>query len=208
MYAKANGWFNLKRYGCDEFCEYFNCTPADWEVLKTAASENHFWYLLTKSTIPAWWKLSALAAIATLENMAGVVFESTATKRHFEPMPAEDIAAMEQRIGAGYYTAEALQHRAEARAADAMAARLQKIEQRYTSEEWKQRKERDALLFVVRVTGNISDNLIFYGHNDTLCLNWQENEWSPMFTPEQIETVKARIGEVGFPVTVTIGPKG
>lgn len=206
MYPKADGFHNLKRYPMAEFCEYFNCTPNEWAQLKAAEDEAHFWYLLTKSEIPARWKKSALAAIKTLEKIAGVSFESTATKSHFEPMPAEQLAEMEEKIASGYYTPEALKERAEEKAREKMGERLAAIEQQYTDEEWKARKNRDVSLFVALATGNESGNLIFYGHNDTLCLNWLE--YGAKFTSEQIAEVKARIGELEFPVTVTVGPKG
>lgn len=110
MYAKVNGFFNIKRYEMADFCQYFNCTPSEWDTLRAAEDEEHFWYLLTVSEIPARWKASALAATALLEKMAGgeVVFESKAVRPHFVPMSGEQVEAMRKKVE-GLKTGDAAQ---------------------------------------------------------------------------------------------------
>ena len=99
LYAVENGNYQLGRLDAAKFCEYFNCTPSEYDMLKMRIAEYDFLYLLTKSEIPARWKAEALEATMVLEDMigGGVVFKSTATRSHFEPIPADVLEDYERK---------------------------------------------------------------------------------------------------------------
>lgn len=201
LYAKANGFYHKDTLG--KFVRYLRLDTSEM-YLTEAEDENHFHYLLSVSDIPARWEKEAKAATELLEEMTGKIFESKATSQQFEPMNAEEIAEMERKTADGYYSPEEIAKRKEERKNFAFSMYLAKIEERYTKAVWGERKERDAKLFVARLLGSTCDNLMYYTHTDTLCLNWQDHSFSPMFTPEQIEKVRTHIGELSFPVTVTV----
>lgn len=113
MYAVSNGFYHLKHSGPDSCREYLRLTDSEIKVLATAGDETHFHYLLQTLGVPERWKVEADKIIFHLEQMTGEKFTSRATKSHFAPMSAEDVADVEQKIADGYYTPEQIAFRAE-----------------------------------------------------------------------------------------------
>lgn len=106
MYAVGNGFYHIERMDAEQFCEYFRCTPEEWEKLRTAENKEHFAILLYLSGIPKRWKQEADEAIKILEEMTGEKWVNDSVKSNFtHPTPGQ-ISDFEAKEKAGYFSDE------------------------------------------------------------------------------------------------------
>lgn len=191
MYASSNGFHHLKngfnsKSTADafksEFCEYYRISPLKFDLLKKAEDEANFKYLLYMLDIPAHWEAEAKEAIKILEGLTGKEFVDNSTRYQLEPLSAEETAAMETKIKDGYYTAEKLKERADAKAKAEFEKKRAEVIAHCEKEVNKELLERDIKLLVLD-NGLQIDNFIFYNHTKEGVFNWHEN--SSLTTQEQ-----------------------
>jgi hypothetical protein len=192
MHAMANGFFWLAGSMPDAFpkatkpnespekcarmlADHFRMTPAEVAELQSAGvrDQTHLSAWLESRGYRARWQAEASAAIAALERLTGARFKSAATRRNWEPVSPDALADMAEKEASGYYSQEQTAARDEACRAEERARRIAAIHAEHAARVAKSTAELQTRLFLAEndaPTGNV----IYYGHTNTLCFNYNE----------------------------------
>ena len=195
MYALSNGYYHLKRMQTAEFCEYFNCTPAERNTFVLAENEAHFAILLNASDVPARWKADAAAAIKLLEKWTGDTFTNDSTRRNFIAPDAAAVAQHACKVAEGYYTPEAKKQRDTDAQDAARAAQFAAIEKERDDTTAKA-NEKYNVKHAVLSAGLSLDNFIYYDHTKEGVFNWKD--YGEKITPEQLAAAALVVEGVTF----------
>ena len=199
MHAFANAWYWFRGFGPgvsggegyhggngsdakmpDEcrriFCEHLRVTDAEAGQIAALAprSETELQIVLEDMGLPARWKAEAGAAIAKLEQWTGRKFQSTATRKTWEPVKPELRELAAQRRASGYYSPEQVAARDAAAAEARKAKRLTEIQSEFERDNEKARRELAVKLYVAERFERL--NCIYYEHTNELSFNWARSE--------------------------------
>jgi len=181
MYAIENGFYHLRDKEKTEeqrkkiVTEYLRCTEQEFYTLDNAGDKLHFQYLVESVlNLPARWQQEASAAIAELEKLSGETCPVDLGISRYEPLTTKQIATIEERIRAGYYTEHAIFAREQAiekqTIADVIAGLDNELEETCKAEKRKTEIKKTILL----VAGmRAFKNTIYYGHSNKVVFNWQ-----------------------------------
>ncbi len=152
------------------FREHVRCTDEELPALLECRSEGELQVAIEDLGIAERWKSEADAAIHQLEEWTGKVFESQATRGHWEPVSQTVRDEVTARRASGYYTPEAIA----ARDAEKLAAqKAKKRKDLLFSHDKSVRKLEKGLeidLFILDNFGKL--NAIYYHHTNELAVNW------------------------------------
>ena len=205
MHAVANGFYHLsegfnnikpedKNFPA-KYCECYRISLDQFEALSQSKNKLQYALNLQNLGILAQWKEEAKKAIEILEGLTGNKFLNDSKKSQYHAPTEAEILEEEEKILIGYYTPEAEQERAEAKA----KAIFSKLEEEATkkinniNEEVKIKK----LVFAI---GGIKalENMIFYNHTKEISFNWKSYD---NISEELISKIKS---EIKLPEGVTI----
>ena len=178
-----------------EYCECYRISLDQFKVLSQSKNKLQYALNLQNLGILAQWKEEAKKAIEILEGLTGNKFLNDSKKSQYHAPTEAEILEEEEKILIGYYTPEAEQERAEAKA----KAIFSKLEEEATkkinniNEEVKIKK----LVFAI---GGIKalENMIFYNHTKEISFNWKSYD---NISEELISKIKS---EIKLPEGVTI----
>ncbi len=178
-YPIANGYYFLKQ-GFDrikptdrgfkeKWCEYM-CVPIEmFEKLNAAKNRGHLGMLLQELKAPEIWKKNADKAIKQLEEWTGEKFESQSTRNYWQESQKE-IREYQERLGAGYYTEEAVV----AREQKAIQEEVDKIKSDYSEAMKKALLDHDVKMAILSAGGTKAfKNCIYHSHINTVKFNWR-----------------------------------
>ena len=194
MYAVGNGFYHIKRMDAEQFCEYFRCTPEEWEKLCTAENKEHFAILLHLSAIPRRWQQEADEAIKILEQMTGEKWMNSSIKSNYIAPTPEQVADFETKQKAGYFSGEQRAQRAEAKRQEYYKQDREKVEAECDSKIKQAKIERDVKIAVLDA-GLSLKNFIFYNYTNTGVFNWKDYE--DKITREQFDAFIAGVSIEG-----------
>lgn len=205
MYAVANGFYHLSEGFNDikpedknfpsKYCEYYRISLDQFNKLSQSKNKLQYALNLESLGILAQWKEEAQKAIEILEGLtAGKFLNDSKRSQYIAPTEAEILEEKERELS-GYYTPEAEQERAEAKAKSI----FDKLELEATkkinniNEEVKVKK----LVFAI---GGIKalENMIYYNHTKQIAFNWKSYD---NISEELINKIKE---EIKLPEGVTI----
>lgn len=177
MHATANGCYHLREGFNDKtediktkFCEYYNVTSEQYDILSTAHNKVHYAILLMELNIPKQWKEKADRAIKLLEEMTGDEFVVDSTKNQFGMPTDEEISDELEKQNNGFYSEEKIAERKQ----QAITDEFSKLEKEFHFEAEKVRLKYSSLGEVLRVGGKKAfDNCIYYSHSNEIGLNWR-----------------------------------
>jgi len=188
-HSVANGFYFLKN-GFDEcgiddenfaqyFCNYFNCSLEQFDILKDSENKFEFSVLLVELGIVAGWKKIVNKAISELEKLTGLKFQSKYEKdKNDISINADKLKEFRELKKSGYYSKEAKQERENKRLSDLKSAMINKVNADYKKAVLKHNKERAINLELIKQgfeisprTGNIK-GVIYYNHSNELNFNW------------------------------------
>jgi hypothetical protein len=188
-HSVANGFYFLKsgfdKCGIDNenfaqyYCNYFKCSAEQFEILKDSENKFEFSVLLVELGIVAGWKKIVNNAIAELEKLTGLKFQSKYEKdKNDISINADKLKEFRQQQKEGFYTAESKQEREKKRLSDLNKAMIDKVNADYKKSVSKHENERQINLELIRQgfeisprTGNIK-GAIYYNHSNELNFNW------------------------------------
>ena len=194
MYTAGNGFYNIKRMDAEKFCEYFRCTPEEWEKLSTAENEEHFAIMLHLSDIPKRWKQEADEAIKILEQMTGEKWVNSSIQSNYIAPTPEQISDFEAKQKAGYFSDEQRAQRAQAKRQEYYKQDREKVEAECDSKIKQAKIERDVKIAILDA-GLSLKNFIFYNHTNTGVFNWKDYE--DKITREQFDAFIAGVSIEG-----------
>lgn len=178
-YPVSNGMYFLREKDLPAAMSYLRITEAEAKKLKDIALTDdklYFTHSLYKLGIIDRWQKEADQAREELETLCGQKWENPYSKEEerftLNPPTGEELTQLNEKIKAGYYTKEAIQARAEAKAkADREKARREIIE-RYDKDIRKAETNKNIMLAVFDFGIN-TDNVIYYEHSNKLSFNWK-----------------------------------
>lgn len=205
MHAAGNGRYHLQNgMNQKDFCRYFNCTPEQYQILKSCALENDtvFKFYVQKLGIPEQWKERADKGISILENLTGQKFESKATRSNFTPLTPEEFDAMRNAEKRGEFTAAKVAQREKAKQKVAKLDKLDKLKNAYLRK--LEVAKIDYLLDVELINRGVSEfSAIFYNHTNEIDFNWSDmHPIKPDFIQEFKDDYQA--GKMKIPAGLTI----
>lgn len=155
---------------------HFRMTPAEVSELQAAGirDQTHLSAWMESRGYRARWQEDARAAIAALEKLTGARFESTATRRNWEPVSPETLADMAEKEASGYYSPEQTAARDAAARAAEKAKRIAAIHAEHVARVAKSTAEMQTRLFLAENDAP-AGNVIYYSHTNTLCFNYLES---------------------------------
>lgn len=156
------------------FREQVRATDAEMTFFGTcgAMEEAELQMFIEDLGIPARWRTEANAAIATLEEWAGMRFETASTRTQSTPLPAEKRGAMKAKRASGYWEPDAVAARkAKASEDRKRAALVEASESRGNAVDKIDRKYR-VKVWEIETFGPDGANLIYYDHTNEIAVNW------------------------------------
>ena len=180
MFVCANAYYRLKNkfegyYGNEnfeeKFCDIYRVTPEQLQILKTSRCKEELALLITEMGIRRQWKQQADEAIKQLESLTGKEFVVNSERTQWD-VTDEQINEFIKLRDSGYYDAAAIEQR------------KQEAEQKVLNDEIDRLKEKIASLCLeIEIKKAVFDAggskaleaSIFYSHNNTVKLNWQNN---------------------------------
>ena len=196
MHAVENGFYFLSegfsktkpedKNFSTEYCECYRISLDQFKVLSQSKNKLQYALNLQNLGILAQWKEEAQKAIEILEVLTGKKFLNDSKKSQYHAPTEAEILEEEEKIKIGYYTPEAEQERAEAKA----KAIFSKLEEEAT-------KKIKKLVFAI---GGIKalENMIYYNHTKEISFNWKSYD---NISEELISKIKS---EIKLPEGVTI----
>ena len=178
-----------------EYCEYYRISLDQFKVLSQSKNKLQYALNLQNLGILAQWKEEAKKAIEILEGLTGNKFLNDSKKSQYHAPTEAEILEEEEKILIGYYTPEAEQERAEAKA-KAIFSKLEEVANKKI-EDIKEEIKVKKLVFEV---GGIKalENMLFYNHTKQIAFNWRSYD---NISEELIKKIKE---EIKLPTGVTI----
>lgn len=188
MYPVGNGTYHIKNSDKSVAIEYLRISDKEYSKLSEAVDdEMYFKYLLFNLGIVDRWKRESNELLVELEDLCGKKWVNpyTPEKERFTLiLTNEERLLIEERIKAGYYSAENIEKRREEAHKTKMAAKRAKICERYDKIIREAEKDKKIMLCVLDY-GLSTDNVIYYNHTNTLSFNW--NDYEKKITQEEFD---------------------
>lgn len=177
MYPVENGMYHIKNSDKSVAIEYLRISDKEYSKLSEAVDDKmYFKYLLFNLGIVDRWKRESDELIAELENLCGKKWVNPykpEKERFTLTLTDEERSLIEERIKAGYYSAENIEkRREEAHKAKMMEKRAEICEQ-YDKIIRNAETDKKVMLCVFDY-GLSTDNVIYYNHTNTLSFNWRD----------------------------------
>lgn len=188
-HAIVNGFYFIKN-GFDKcsidsenfpqyFCDYYNCTLEQFNILKDSENKFEFSVLLIELGVVKGWKNKVNKAIKKLEQLTGKKFKSSYNRDKNEiitdPKKLKEFRELKK---SGYYSKEAKQERENKRLSDLKSAMIDKVNADHKKAILKHDNQLKINLELIRQgfeisprTGNIK-GAIYYNHTNELNFNW------------------------------------
>lgn len=188
MYPVENGMYHIKNSDKSVAIEYLRISDKEYSKLSEAVDDKmYFKYLLFNLGIVDRWKRESDELIAELEDLCGKKWVNpyTPEKERFTlTLTDEERLIIEERIKAGYYSAENIgKRREEAHKAKMMEKRAEICEQH---DKIIRKAETDKkVMLCVFDYGLSTDNVIYYNHTNTLSFNW--HDYGEKITQEEFD---------------------
>lgn len=201
MYAVENGAYFIKRGEFDTAKDHLRITDDELEMLKPYAGDSlYFAYMLQTSGIVARWENEAREFIKWLEEKTGKTWANPYADN--EPIiTAEDTNTIKERITAGYYTAEAINARNEAKKEEERENARAEVLAEYDATTAKAQQKRDIKLAIIDAGGTLT-NVIIYDHYDPfrVVFNWSNcwdkitaDEYRRIIDADSVQNLKYRV---------------
>lgn len=175
MYPVENGTYHIKNSDKSVAIEYLRISDKEYSKLYEAADDKmYFKYLLFNLGIVDRWKCESNELLVELEDLCGKKWVNPytpETERFTLTLTDEDCSLVEERIKAGYYSAENIEKRREEAHKTKMAAKRAKICEQYDKIIREAETDKKIMLCVFD-HGLSVDNVIYYNYTNTLVFNW------------------------------------
>ena len=175
MYPVENGMYHIKNSDKSVAIEYLRISDKEYSKLSEAVDDKmYFKYLLFNLGIVDRWKHESGELIAELEDLCGKKWVNQykpEEERFTLTLTDEERLLIEERIKAGYYSAENIEKRREEAHKAKMLEKRAEICERYNKEIRQIEAEKKIKLCVFDY-GLPADNVIYYPHSNTLSFNW------------------------------------
>ena len=177
MYPVGNGMYHIKNSDKSVAIEYLRISDKEYSKLSEAVDdEMYFKFLLFNLGIVDRWKRESDELLAELENLCGKKWLNPYTpkeERFVLTLTDEERLLVEERIKAGYYSAENIEKRKiEAHKADVAGKRFNICE--YYNQKIRQAEVEKKIMLCVFDYGLPTNNVIYYPHSNTLSFNWKD----------------------------------
>lgn len=186
MYPVENGIYHVRRSGMSVAMEYLRISEQECvELYKASEDKMYFKYLLFNLGIVDRWKRESDELLVELEDLCGKKWVNpyTPEKERFTlTLTDEERLLIEERIKAGYYSAENIEKRREEAHKAKMLKKRAEICERYDKKIRQAEAEKKIMLCVFDY-GLSTDNIIYYPHTNTLSFNW--NDYGRKITQEE-----------------------
>lgn len=172
-----------------QFCGWLwdGSRPVKRATYKASEDKLYFKYMLFNLGIVDRWKRESEELIAELEKLCGKKWVNpyTPEKERFTlTLTDEERLLIEERIKAGYYSAENIEKRREETHKAKMLKKRAEICERYDKKIRQAEAEKKIMLCVFDY-GVSTDNVIYYPHTNTLSFNW--NNYGGKITQEEFD---------------------
>lgn len=179
MYPVENGIYHVRRSGMSVAMEYLRISKQECvELYKASEDKLYFKYLLFNLGIVDRWKRESEELIAELEKLCGKKWVNPykpEEERFVLTLTDEERLLIEERIKAGYYSAESIEKRREETHKAEMLKKRAEICEQYDKKIRQAEAEKKIMLCVFDY-GLSTDNVIYYPHTNTLSFNWDSYE--------------------------------
>lgn len=177
MYPVENGTYHIKNSDKSVAIKYLRISDKEYLKLSEAVDDKmYFKYLLFNLGIVDRWERESGELIAELEDLCGKKWVNPykpEEERFTLTLTDEERLLIEERIKAGYYSAENIEkRREEAHKAKMMEKRTEICEQ-YDKVIREAETDKKIMLCVFDY-GLSTDNVIYYNHTNTLSFNWRD----------------------------------
>lgn len=177
MYPVENGMYHIKNSDKSGAIEYLRISDKEYSKLSEAVDDKmYFKYLLFNLGIVDRWKRESGELIAELEDLCGKKWVNPykpEEERFTLTLTDEERLLIEERIKAGYYSAENIEKRREEAHKAKMLKKRTEICERYDKIIRKAETDKKVMLCVFDY-GLSTDNVIYYNHTNTLSFNWRD----------------------------------
>lgn len=175
MYPVENGTYHIKNSDKSVAIEYLRISDKEYSKLSEAVDDKmYFKYLLFNLGIVDRWRRESDELLIELEDLSGKKWVNPykpEKERFTLTLTDEERSLIEERIEAGYYSAENIEKRREEVHKAKMVEKRAKICERYDKEIRKAEAGKKVMLYVFDY-GLSVDNVIYYNHTNTLVFNW------------------------------------
>lgn len=175
MYPVENGTYHIKNSDKSVAIEYLRISDKEYSKLSEAVDDKmYFKYLLFNLGIVDRWRRESDELLIELEDLSGKKWVNPykPEKEKFTlTLTDEERSLIEERIEAGYYSAENIEKRREEVHKAKMVEKRAEICERYNKEIRQIEAEKKIKLCVFDY-GLPADNVIYYPHSNTLSFNW------------------------------------
>lgn len=179
LYPVENGIYHVRRSGMYVAMKYLRISEQEYvELYKASEDKVYFKYMLFDLGIVDRWKRESDELLVELENLCGKKWVNPykpEEERFTLILTNEERLLVEERIKAGYYSAENIEKRREEAHKAKMVEKRAKICERYDKEIRQAEVEKKIMLCVFDY-GLSADNVIYYPHTNTLSFNWKGYE--------------------------------
>ncbi len=177
MYPVGNGTYHIKNSDKSVAIEYLRISDKEYSKLSEAVDDKmYFKYLLFNLGIVDRWEHESDELLVELENLCGKKWVNpyTPEKERFTlTLTDEEHLLIEERIKAGYYSAENIEKRREEAHKTKMLKKRAEICEQYDKIIRKAETDKKIMLCVFDY-GLLTDNVIYYNHTNTLSFNWRD----------------------------------
>ena len=186
MYPVDNGMYHVKNSDKPVAIEYLRISDKEYSKLSKAVDDElYFKYLLFNQGIVDRWKHESDELIVELEDLCGKKWVNPykpEEERFTLTLTDEERLLIEERIKAGYYSAENIEKRREEAHKAKVLKKRAEICERYDKIIRQAEAEKKTMLCVFDY-GLSTDNIIYYPHTNTLSFNW--NDYGRKITQEE-----------------------
>ena len=200
MYPVENGIYYVRRSGMSVAMEYLRISEQECvELYKASEDKMYFKYLLFNLGIVDRWKRESDELLVELEDLCGKKWVNpyTTEKERFTLiLTDEERLLVEERIKAGYYSAENIEKRREEAHKAEMLKNRAEICERY-DKRIKQAEAEKKIMLCVFDYGLSTDNAIYYPHLNTLSFNW--NSYGKKITQEEFDDFVNKVDRSQLP---------
>lgn len=200
MHPVENGIYHVRRSGMSVAMEYLHISEQECvELYKASEDKMYFKYLLFDLGIVDRWKRESDELLVELEDLCGKKWVNpyTPEKERFTlTLTDEERLFIEERIKAGYYSAENIEKRREEVHKAKMLKKRAEICERYDKKIRQAEAEKKIMLCVFDY-GLPINNVIYYPHTNTLSFNW--NGYGEKITQEEFDDFVNKVDRSKLP---------
>lgn len=200
MCPVANGIYHIIKGGMSVAMKYLRISEQECVELYIASEDElYFKYLLFSLGIVDRWKRESEELIKELEKLCGKKWVNPympEKERFTLTLTDEERLLVEERIKAGYYSAESIEKRREEAHKAKMLKKRAEICERYDKKIRQAEAEKKIMLCVFDY-GLSTDNVIYYSHTNTLSFNW--NGYGEKITQEEFDDFVNKVDRSQLP---------